>query len=231
MQRLYNRNISVRQFNIFADNCDFDFALGIFYLVNHSLPIFHFRGRLRQVQFFQNNFVQAFSLHNQRHFINSSCRAIFNNSVFVHVAEQRNFFLHISGNRKLSPANQNVRLNTNRTKFLDAVLRRLGLEFTCRANVWQKRNVDIKRVIFADFFFDLANCFKERQTFNIADSSADFCYYNVRLVFVSHCVNTRLNFVGNVRNNLHGRAEIIAFAFFVQHSPINFACCRVGMFG
>ena len=91
--------------------------------------------------------------------------------------------------------------------------------------------MNVKRVIFADFFFDLANCFQKWQRLNIADSSPDFSYHNIGFVFLRNFVNSGFNFVRDVRNDLDSGAEIIAFAFFIQDRPINFSCRGIGIFG
>ena len=227
VQRLDDRNISVGKFNVFANQRYLYRAVGIFNFVNHAPPFFKLGRSLRQIQLVEDDFIKPLAFHDKRHFINRFRRPIFYDCVFVHVAEQRDFFLKLTGYRIIRPANQNIRLNTNRPQFLDAVLSWLSLEFARRPDIRQKRHVNIKRVVFADFLFNLTNRLKERQAFNVADSAADLRYHNVSLISLRHGVHASFNFVGDVRNNLHRRAEIIALALLRQNSPINFARCGV----
>ena len=77
--------------------------------------------------------------------------------------------------------------------------------------------MDIQNIIFADFFFNLADCFEERQAFNIADSTTDFGNYKISIVITPNAVNTFFNFVGNVRNYLYGKCAELP----VRYGPDN----------
>jgi len=39
-----------------------------------------------------------------------------------------------------------------------------------------------------------------------------------------------LDFIGNVRNDLNRRAEIVAMTFFLQNGPVNFTGCNIRIF-
>ena len=66
--------------------------------------------------------------------------------------------------------------------------------------------MNVKRIVLADFLLDLANGFKERQTFNIADGAANFRDNNVGRVRFRHGIHASFDLVGDVRDNLNGRA-------------------------
>ena len=61
----------------------------------------------------------------------------------------------------------------------------------------------------------LPNGFQERCAFNIADSAADFCNYNIRVGFLANPIDAFLNFIGDMGDYLNRSAEIIATAFLV----------------
>ena len=73
----------------------------------------------------------------------------------VHVAEQRDFFLHVLGNRAVAAAQQNVGLDTDGPQFLHAVLRRFGLELLRRADPGDQRDVHETRVIAPELVAEL----------------------------------------------------------------------------
>ena len=91
--------------------------------------------------------------------------------------------------------------------------------------------MNVEDVIFADFLLDLANCLKERQTFNIADSATDFSYNHISLIVLTDSIDTLFDLICDMRDDLHSRAEIITLALLIQHRPIDFAGCGVGIFG
>src|SRR5689334_11682736 len=85
--------------------------------------------------------------------------------------------------------------------------------------------MNIKRASLANIITELANSFHERQAFDVADRAADFNKNEIRrALFLEDEI---FNFIGDVRNNLDGRAEIIALAFFAQNAGVNTARRRV----
>ena len=65
----------------------------------------------------------------------------------------------------------------------------------------------------ADFEDELADRFQKRQTFDVAGGAADFRDDDVGLGLVGKLADPVFDFVGDVRNDLHGVAEVIAAAF------------------
>ena len=230
-QGFCNADICVVQFNILAYNGNGYFAVIMFQDArNHFMPFFHIFRLVFHVQFFQYNCVKPLFFHQHRHFINAFCRKVLNNCFRVNVAEHSHFFAHIFGNRPFAAANKDIRRNADAAQFFNTVLSRFGFKFTGSGNIRNQSYMDIQNIVFADFFFYLADCFEERQAFNIADSTANFGNYKISIVITPNAVNTFFNFVGNVRNYLYGTAQIIAAAFFIDNGKINFAGSYVRAF-
>ena len=82
-------------------------------------------------------------------------------------------------------------------------------------------------VAAADFERELADGFEERQPLDVAGGAADFGDDDVGLGLLGEDVNAVLDFVGDVRNDLDGLAEIIALALVVEHGLINLAAGEV----
>ena len=83
--------------------------------------------------------------------------------------------------------------------------------------------MDIQAVFRANLDTDLPYRFDERLRLDIAASSADFGDDDVCVAFLSDVVNKIFDFVGDVRNNLYGRAKIFATTLLIQDVPKNFA--------
>ena len=160
----------------------------------------------------QNLFVEAFGRERHRNFVDVADIRRGNHARFGDVAEERDFGLEVGAQLAVAAANQNVRLDSDAEHFLHAVLRGLGLQLAGRGDKWHEREVRENHVLGAEFEAHLADRFHKRQRFDVADRAADFHDDDVHAV--GHFPERGLDFVGDVRNHLHGLAEIVAAAFF-----------------
>ena len=113
-----------------------------------------------------------------------------------------------SGSGVQAAAQQHIRLNADAAQFLDRMLCRLGLDLPGPADDGHQRQMHVQHLVAAEFHAHLANGLEERQRFDVADRAADFHHADIR-VAGAHA-DAILDFIGDVRNHLHGRAEIIA---------------------
>ena len=88
--------------------------------------------------------------------------------------------------------------------------------------------MDEQRIIMADLLRYLTDRFNERLTFNIADGAADFCDDNICVGLFSNGVDKRFDFIGNMRNNLNGFAQIFPVSLFSKNVPVHFAGGEIG---
>ena len=65
-------------------------------------------------------------------------------------------------------------------------------------------------ILCSHFEKELADCFQEWQSLDIAGRSTDFGNDNVVFALIGEFTNTALDDIGHVRNYLNGFAEIIA---------------------
>ena len=87
--------------------------------------------------------------------------------------------------------------------------------------------MQITHVVSACFVAELANGFKEREDLNVTYCSTHFRDDNISFV-CGNSADTTLDFIGDVRNNLHGLSEIITTAFRSQNCLVNGTCCCIG---
>ena len=64
-------------------------------------------------------------------------------------------------------------------------------------------------ILRADFENELANCLEERQSFDVASRAANFRDDDVVFAFIRKFTNAIFDHLGDMRNYLHGFAEII----------------------
>ena len=223
MKGLRHRHIGIRQSDVFADNGDLHLFRGMVDLKDHLLPRLHIGGIKRHCHLLEHDAIQPLLLHHERNFIDRRCRTILDDGICIHITKERNLLLHLAWNRLLRTTDKDIRLNADGTQLLDAVLGRLRLEFSRCTDVGQQSDMDIQRVVLADLLLDLADCLEEGQTLDVTDRPADLRDDDIGIVRLCHIVDTLLDFVRNVRNHLHRRAEIIAVALLVEHGGVDLA--------
>lgn len=154
VQSFSDAEVGVVEGDVFTDQGDFQ---GLFRIVNgmdHFLPVFHIAGTIGQVEFFQDDAVHPFFRQEEGYFIDAVQGLVFDDGIFVDVAEQGQLFFHFIRQGAFRPADDDVRLDADAAQFLDAVLGRFGLQFASSADIRYECDVDVQDIIAADFLLD-----------------------------------------------------------------------------
>lgn len=144
-----------------------------------------------------------------------------------YITEQAIFLKDTLFKRFVTTKNNNIRVDTEWTEFLNRMLCRLWFMLFTALNVRNKCNMNENTVFSADFKRNLTDWLKERLAFNIAYCTADFCNYNISISLFTYIVNKRLNFICNVWDYLYCFAEVIAVTLFFKYIWINLTCCKI----
>ena len=106
----------------------------------------------------------------------------------------------------------------------------VGLVFCSpgRADERHERDVDVADVVAADQVAELADRFEEREDLDVADGAADLGDDDVDVV-AGDPFDAALDLVGDVRDDLHGLAEVVAAAFGGEHGLVDRAGGGVGV--
>ena len=144
-----------------------------------------------------------------------------------HVAEQGDLLAHFLVERLLAAADQDVRGDADFAQLGDGLLRRLGLQFAGGLDERHVGDVHEDDVVVPDFEREFADGFEERQALDVAGGAADFGDDHVRLGLFGQHVDAVLDFVGDVRDDLDGLAEVFALALVVEHGLVNLAAGQV----
>ena len=75
----------------------------------------------------------------------------------------------------------------------------------------------------------LPDSFQERLAFNIAYRTADFDDGDVRFRRARIPIETALNFIGNMWNNLYRTAAEISSPLLLEHRPVNLSGSHIGI--
>ena len=110
------------------------------------------------------------------------------------------------------------------------VLGGLGLELVGGGNVRHQGNVHEHAVVRAEIAAHFAGGLKEGLGLDVADGTTDFGDDHIHVIG-SLGAHTRLDFVGDVRDNLHALAEVFAGALLAQHFLIDLTGGDVGLSG
>ena len=124
--------------------------------------------------------------------------------------------------RHLGAADEDVGDNADVAEHPHGMLRRLGLQLARRLEVGNERKMHETRVFGALLEAELTRRLEEWQTFDIARYAADLTEDDVAIMF-SRAANRRLDFVRDVRNDLHRAAEVPACAFAREDGGVDAA--------
>ena len=100
------------------------------------------------------------------------------------------------------------------------MLRGLGFDFTGGLDVRHVDQVHEDDVVTAQVMSQLAHGFHERQAFNVADGAADFTDDDIDAL-ASESADVGFDFIGDVRNHLHGAAVVFAGALLLDHRLVD----------
>ena len=115
----------------------------------------------------------------------------------------------------LGTEDDDVGLHAFLLEVFDGVLRGLGLEFFGRSEEGDIGEVDAEAV-GAEFPLHLAEGLDVRQGLDVADGAAYLGDDEIEVAGLCERLDVTLNLVGDMRNDLHGLAKIVATAFFID---------------
>ncbi len=101
------------------------------------------------------------------------------------------------------------------------MLRRFGLEFARRRNKRHQRQMNVHHVLAPEVPSEFPDRFEERQALDIADRAANFD--DTKVGILGRQQNPLLDLVGDVRNHLHRRTEVIAAPLLLDDRVVNLA--------
>ena len=142
-----------------------------------------------------------------------------NNRFGWQIGEKRDLLFFLLGQRRIGAAQHRVGLNADLTQLPDRMLRRLGFDFAGGFYIGHQGQVQVAGIFLPQFQAHLAHCFEEWQGFDVTHRSANF--HDRDLGVTSPANNTGLDFICDVRDHLHGAAQIITAPLFLDHRLID----------
>ena len=143
-----------------------------------------------------------------------------------HVTQHRDLGLHRLAQEHVTSTDDDVGLDTAAAQLGDGVLRGLGLVLARGREVRHQRQVHVTDVLSSHLASELTNRFEKGNDLDVTDRSADFSDDDVDVVS-REPQYARFDLVGDVRNDLHGTAEVVAAALFGDDGRVDLAGRRV----
>ena len=221
-QSLGDRLIGVFKLGVFTDNRHAHVAFGVLNAVVNVVPHGQIGARCRgDVKGIQNRLIETLRMIGQRRLIDRFEIIGRHHCLAADVTEQRNLLALFLRDRLFGAADQNIGRYADGLQFLNAVLGRFCLQLTTGGQIGQQGQMHKDALPARLVMGKLADCFKKRQTFDVADSAADFAEHEVNFVFANG--KELFDFIGHMRHHLNGFAQIVTAAFLFQHVGIDAA--------
>ena len=142
--------------------------------MDQFFPGFEDRRAGPHIEQMQDFVIQTFLVVKQRHFIDTLHVDGRNHSIRFDIAEMSDLAFDVRSERVCRAAQQDIRLNTDATKFFDTVLGGFGLEFTRGFHIGHESEVNVSHMLSADIAPELPDGLQEGQALDIANRPADF---------------------------------------------------------
>ena len=143
-----------------------------------------------------------------------------------HVTEERDLALESLGDRTVAAADDGVGLDAAAAQLGDGVLGGLGLLLARGPDERDQRHVHVADVVAAHVLAELPDGLEEREDLDVADGASDLGDHDVDVVG-DEAEDAILDLVGDVRDHLHGVAQVVAPPLLGQHRRVDGAGGRV----
>ena len=220
---LHNGDVCVRKRNVLAYETDGQRLCCVLLHVNHVLPLGEVRLSVLKTKVVARGVRQTCFLKHERNSIQRRSGEVRDNVLLADVAEACNLLHHVLRDLAVAAENQHVRLDADGEQLLYAVLGRLCFKLVAAGDERKQSNVNVHYVLSADVVAHLADSLEERCGLDIADCTADLGdnYVGSLCAAVGNAVDAVLYFVGHVRDDLNGSAEVVAAALLVKNCPVD----------
>ena len=145
-ERFHNAQISVVQADVLADERDAHVAVHAVDLIDQCAPFGHVGLAAVKAQLAAHHAAEALVLEQQRHLVERGCRRVLNDTVGLHVAEQRDLAADVVCDGRIRAHDKHVRLDALAQELFDRVLRGLALELAAAGNGHDERHMDEEHI-------------------------------------------------------------------------------------
>ena len=170
---------------------------------------------------------QAGLLEHQRHPVDGVRVGDRDHRLAGDVAEERDLLDDLVADRRLGAADDGVGLDADAAECLDRVLGGLGLHLLA-ADQRDQGQVHVEDVLAAEVVLQLPDRFQEGQRLDVADGPPHLHHDHLGLRLAGDPLDALLDLVGDVGDDLHRRAQVVAAPLLGDHLGVDLAGGHVG---
>ena len=222
VQGLHHGEVGVVELGVLAHQGDGHPLAGVLLPLHHGAPLPQIRLVSDEAQLPAHHLVQTLLGHQQGHLIQRLRRGVLDDAVRLDIAEQGNLPADVLCDGHVAPAYQNIRLDAQGQKLLHGVLGGLALQLAAAGDLDDEGHVDEHHIPLGPLRRHLPDSLQEGLGLNVAHGAADLRDDHVHVLF-RHGVDAALDLVGDVGDDLHRGAQVVAPALPVQHGPVDLA--------
>src|SRR5258708_6812955 len=220
-ERLVERLVGILQVDVFADERDIDLVLRVPLRVDQLGPCRKVGRPGEDRGLVADDLVEHLLVQHHGDLVDRIHVPGRDHRLFLDVAKESDFPSLVFGQRPDRAAKERVGLDTDLAQLLDRVLGRLGLDLAGRGDVGHQREVDVADVVAAEVEPHLPDRLEERQRLDVADRAADLDDRHVGVAGAA--LDEGLDLVGDVRDDLHRAAEVVAAPLLLDHRLVDLA--------
>ena len=176
----------------------------------------------------EDDVVDPFGAEDERHLVDVVDVVGRDDGVDREAGEEGDLLADLAVEAAFGAADQGVRLDPDPAQLVDRVLGRLRLQFARVADVGHQGQVDEHAAFRAEVGVELADRLEEGQRLDVADGAADLGDHEVDRLRLGDDQDFVLDLVGDVRDHLHGAAEVVAAPLALDHRVVDGARGDVG---
>ncbi len=229
LERLGDRQVGVLELHVLADERDPHGAARLAGAARDRLPAAQVgRRRVESEVLLEDVVVDALGVEHQRHLVDVGHVAGRDDRFDREAGEQRDLAADVLRQLRLRAAHDHVGGDSDSPQLVDRVLRGLGLQLAGVADVGHERQVDEHAAAPSHVDGELPDRLEERQRLDVAHRAADLGDHEVDVAGLRHQLDPVLDLVGDVRDHLDGRAEVVAATLAPDHGVVDPARGDVG---
>ena len=228
LERLGHRQVGVLEAHVLADDADASGAVHRLDAVDEDLPLAEVGVAGVEAEDLAHHVVEALFVEHERDLVEVAGVGGVHHRLDRHVAEVGDLALEPPAEGLVAPHDDDVGLDATAAQLGDGVLGGLGL--LLGDDLRRQRDVDVADLVAADVEAELPDRLEEREDLDVADRAADLGDHDVDVVG-GEPVDAALDLVGDVRDHLHGLAEVVAAPLGGEHRRVDRAGGGVGVAG
>src|SRR5688572_21901569 len=220
-QRLIQGYVGIPDLHVLADHRNVDRRVVLLAAGHDLLPFVQVRRRRLDAELVTHDRVEVLFVKQDRDAVDVVGVHRRDHRALLDVREQGDLAPLFVGQRVSAAAQEHVRLDADAAQLLDGVLRGLGLDFARAADDWHQRQVHVDAVPAALLEPHLPDGLEEWQRLDVADGAPDLDHADIRVA--SPQPDAADDLVGDVRDDLDRRAEVVAASLARDHPLVDAA--------